>query len=128
MDGWRERQLPDGTLIVTAPTGHTYTTKPGCVQLFPTLCQPTAHAVGARRRTQRAAQRRPRGDDAQAPTHPSRKPLPAESKPNANSTTNTSPNATDHHRSDMGCWFVKGQGEAAATRVVAAAASLARWV
>jgi hypothetical protein len=40
MDGWRERQLPDGTLIVTAPTGHTYTTKPGCVQLFPTLCHP----------------------------------------------------------------------------------------
>jgi hypothetical protein len=26
---------------VTAPTGHTYTTKPGCAQLFPTLCQPT---------------------------------------------------------------------------------------
>jgi hypothetical protein len=40
--GWREQQLPDATLILTAPTGHTYTTKPGCVQLFPTLCQPTA--------------------------------------------------------------------------------------
>jgi len=40
--GWREQQLPDGTLILTAPTGHTYTTKPGCAQLFPTLCQPTA--------------------------------------------------------------------------------------
>jgi hypothetical protein len=40
--GWREQQLPDGTLIVTAPTGHTYLTKPGSVQLFPTLCQPTA--------------------------------------------------------------------------------------
>jgi hypothetical protein len=40
--GWREQQLPDGTLILTAPTGHTYTTKPGCVQLFPTLCEPTA--------------------------------------------------------------------------------------
>jgi hypothetical protein len=40
--GWREQQLPDGTLILTAPTGHTYTTKPGSAQLFPTLCQPTA--------------------------------------------------------------------------------------
>jgi hypothetical protein len=39
--GWREQQLPDGTLILTAPTGHTYTTKPGCAQLFPTLCRPT---------------------------------------------------------------------------------------
>ncbi|PXX05834.1 HNH endonuclease signature motif containing protein, partial [Mycolicibacterium moriokaense] len=39
--GWRERQLPDGTLILTAPTGHTYTTKPGSLLLFPTLCQPT---------------------------------------------------------------------------------------
>jgi hypothetical protein len=41
LGGWRERQLPDGTLILTAPTGHTYTTKPGSAQLFPTLCQPT---------------------------------------------------------------------------------------
>jgi len=40
--GWRECQLPDGTLILSAPTGHTYTTKPGCAQLFPTLCKPTA--------------------------------------------------------------------------------------
>jgi len=39
--GWREQQLPDGTLMLTSPTGHTYTTKPGCAQLFPTLCQPT---------------------------------------------------------------------------------------
>jgi hypothetical protein len=39
---WREQQLPDGTLILTAPTGHTYTTKPGSIQLFPTLCQPIA--------------------------------------------------------------------------------------
>jgi hypothetical protein len=40
--GWREQQLPDGTLILTAPTGHTYTTKPGSALLFPTLCRPTA--------------------------------------------------------------------------------------
>ena len=27
--GWAERQLPDGTVIWTAPTGHTYSTEPG---------------------------------------------------------------------------------------------------
>jgi hypothetical protein len=40
--GWREQQLPDGILILTAPTGHTYTTKPGSALLFPALCRPTA--------------------------------------------------------------------------------------
>ena len=40
--GWREQQLPDGTLILTSPTGHTYTTYPGSRLLFPALCQPTA--------------------------------------------------------------------------------------
>jgi hypothetical protein len=39
--GWREQQLPDGTLTLTSPTGHTYTTYPGSKQLFPTLCEPT---------------------------------------------------------------------------------------
>jgi Domain of unknown function (DUF222) len=44
--GWREQQLPDGTLILTSPTGHTYTTKPGSALLFPTLCQPTGTLCG----------------------------------------------------------------------------------
>jgi hypothetical protein len=39
--GWADRQLPDGTVVWTAPTGHTYTTYPGSKQLFPTLCEPT---------------------------------------------------------------------------------------
>jgi hypothetical protein len=39
--GWRERQLPDGTLTLTSPTGHTYTTHPGSKLLFPSLCAPT---------------------------------------------------------------------------------------
>jgi Domain of unknown function (DUF222) len=34
--GWTDRQQPDGTIILTAPTGHTYTTKPGSALLFPT--------------------------------------------------------------------------------------------
>ena len=38
----RERQLPDGTVIWTAPDGHTYTTTPGSRLLFPSLCEPTA--------------------------------------------------------------------------------------
>jgi hypothetical protein len=40
--GWRDRQLPDGTVVWTAPTGHTYVTYPGSQHLFPTLCAPTA--------------------------------------------------------------------------------------
>jgi hypothetical protein len=40
--GWRDRQLPDGTIIWTAPGGQTYTTHPGSRISFPTLCQPTA--------------------------------------------------------------------------------------
>jgi hypothetical protein len=39
--GWRDRQLPDGTVIWTSPTGHTFTTHPGSRHLFPTLCEPT---------------------------------------------------------------------------------------
>ncbi|PXX07676.1 HNH endonuclease signature motif containing protein [Mycolicibacterium moriokaense] len=40
--GWSDRQLPDGTIIWTAPGGQTYTTYPGSRLLFPTLCKPTA--------------------------------------------------------------------------------------
>lgn len=39
--GWRDQQLPDGTLILTSPTGHTYVTTPGSALLFPRLCAPT---------------------------------------------------------------------------------------
>jgi hypothetical protein len=34
-DGWSDEQLPDGTVVITTPTGHTYTTKPGITLLFP---------------------------------------------------------------------------------------------
>jgi hypothetical protein len=40
--GWTDRQLPDGTIVWTAPTGHTYTTQPHGGALFPALAQPTA--------------------------------------------------------------------------------------
>lgn len=39
--GWSDQQLRDGTVIWTAPTGHTYTTKPGGALLFPALAVPT---------------------------------------------------------------------------------------
>ncbi len=42
LGGWYDRQLADGTLIWTSPTGHTYTTYPASLHLFPQLCQPTA--------------------------------------------------------------------------------------
>jgi hypothetical protein len=40
--GWTEKQLPDGTLILTSPARHTYVTTPGSALLFPSL----ARAVG----------------------------------------------------------------------------------
>ncbi len=38
--GWQEKQLADGTLILTSPTGHTYVSTPGSALLFPSLCAP----------------------------------------------------------------------------------------
>lgn len=32
--GWTDRQSPDGTIVWTSPTGHTYTTRPGSRLLF----------------------------------------------------------------------------------------------
>ncbi len=42
--GWRDQQLPDGTVIWTLPDGHTYVTTPGSALLFPTLCAPIGKA------------------------------------------------------------------------------------
>lgn len=39
--GWRDVQQPNGVVEWTAPTGHTYTTRPGSALLFPALCLPT---------------------------------------------------------------------------------------
>jgi len=39
--GWRDEQLPDGTVIWRLPGGATYITTPGSALLFPTLCAPT---------------------------------------------------------------------------------------
>jgi Domain of unknown function (DUF222) len=39
--GWRDQQLPDGTVILNSPAGKTYVTTPGSALLFPSLCQST---------------------------------------------------------------------------------------
>ena len=39
--GWRDKQLPDGTVIWLLPDGRTYVTTPGSALLFPSLCAPT---------------------------------------------------------------------------------------
>ena len=39
--GWTDKQLPDGTVIFTAPTGHTYTSEAHGATLFPVLATPT---------------------------------------------------------------------------------------
>jgi Domain of unknown function (DUF222) len=46
---WRDEQRPDGTVIWTAPSGHTYTTRPGSRLLFPTLCTSTGELPRASR-------------------------------------------------------------------------------
>jgi hypothetical protein len=38
---WKDRQLPDGTVVWTSPRGRTYTTRPGSRLFFPALCAPT---------------------------------------------------------------------------------------
>lgn len=45
LGGWADCQLPDGTVKWTAPTGHTYTTKPGGALFFPALGTPTGELV-----------------------------------------------------------------------------------
>lgn len=39
--GWSEQQSPDGTVTLTSPTGHRYTTEPAGAALFPALSVPT---------------------------------------------------------------------------------------
>jgi hypothetical protein len=44
--GWADQQMADGTVVVTTPTGHTYTTKPGSSLFFPTWATPTPAPPG----------------------------------------------------------------------------------
>ncbi len=49
--GWRDQQLPDGTVILTSPAGKTYSTTPGSALLFPSLCLPTGDLQAAQPRS-----------------------------------------------------------------------------
>ncbi|PRC43663.1 HNH endonuclease, partial [Mycobacterium sp. ITM-2017-0098] len=42
VNGWKDEQRPDGTIVLTAPTGHVYETEPLGGLLFPSLSVPTA--------------------------------------------------------------------------------------
>jgi hypothetical protein len=55
-NGWRDRQLPDGTVIWTSPHGRTYVTEPGSKLLFPSLCLPTAPVTITDQAREQAAQ------------------------------------------------------------------------
>jgi hypothetical protein len=61
---WKDRQLDDGTVIWTSPTGHTYRTAPAGVDLFPSARAPSCAPPPLMRRTRskqrnaRIAQRR----------------------------------------------------------------------
>jgi len=45
LGGWADRQLPDGTVVWTAPSGQVHTTKPGGALFFPALAVPTGELV-----------------------------------------------------------------------------------
>jgi hypothetical protein len=44
--GFSDQQLADGTVVVTTPTRHTYTTKPGSSLFFPTWATATPAPPG----------------------------------------------------------------------------------
>jgi hypothetical protein len=80
--GWRDRQLPDGDVVWSSPSGQSYTTRPGSRLLFPSLClptapititdTPTAHTAGLtmpRRTTTRAHDRQQRINDERRRNH-----------------------------------------------------------
>ena len=84
--GWADRQLSDGTVVWTAPSGQTYTTTPAGAEFFPQLGVPTGEFAAATHH--RAALRRARGDDADPQTRPRPGRGPNESRWNDNTTRN----------------------------------------
>jgi hypothetical protein len=46
LGGWTDHQLPDGTIVFTAPTGHTYTTEPHGAAMFPALAKSSGELTG----------------------------------------------------------------------------------
>ena len=117
--GWTDRQLPDGTIVFTAPTGHTYTTEPLGGILFPALAQPTGElgipptldvpdtdrgVKMPKRKQTREQDRRDRINSERR----ERTELIAQKK-NDNAKRGWPP-TTNHHRSNRGAsWFTPGR-------------------
>jgi Domain of unknown function (DUF222) len=64
--GWQDKQLPDGTVVWTSPTGQTYRTAPAGVDLFP---QPRAPACAAPPLNRRSRTKQRSARIAQARNH-----------------------------------------------------------
>ena len=89
--GWRDRQLPDGTIILDSPSGKTYVDHPG---QRPAVPQPVrAHRRSAVAETHCAGRplRRADRDDAPTPPHPGTRPRP----PDQHRTTTKPPGPHD---------------------------------
>jgi hypothetical protein len=56
-NGWRDEQLPDGTVVLTSPTGRVYRSTPAGAELFPQMRGPCSEPVPRRhnRRRQKSA-------------------------------------------------------------------------
>jgi hypothetical protein len=55
--GWRDEQLPDGTIVWTSPTGRTYPTTPPGYDLFPQLRQRQACRAPTRKNRNRSKEK-----------------------------------------------------------------------
>jgi hypothetical protein len=53
LDGWRDEQLPDGTVVLTSPTGRVYRNTPAGAELFPQMRGPCAEPVPRRHNRRR---------------------------------------------------------------------------
>jgi len=88
--------LADGTVIITAPTGHTYTTRPGSSLFFRRGPSQHRHHLSPRHRH---ATRTPRQRTEHSRCHyenaPGQNPAPITSRPSERSTTPASPHATN---------------------------------
>ena len=104
-NGWRDRQLPDGTVIWTDPDGQTHVTRPGSYELFPKLCEPTAPVTVPRRCARSTGQR---ADHAASPSHPRRGPGQTDSRRallqrKLRRRTTTQPHDRPHSRQTAAC-------------------------
>ena len=99
--GWRDEQLPDGTVIWRLPGAQTRITTPGSALLFPSLLAPTPprHRYGHPRTT--GPGRGSHRDDAQTHTDPCSRTAPHASPLNAPTTARNvglgMPRYSDHH-------------------------------